>query len=89
MNYFAYGSNISVFHLLSLLTEHGVGIDDLKNPRRAVDSMRRRGNLILWRWNRFASSLRFGVVRWHLSIDYEQCRRRSRDQIRHQNRSLR
>jgi len=36
MDYFAYGSNMSVFHLLRLIAEHGVGFDDLKNPRRAV-----------------------------------------------------
>ena len=36
MNYFAFGSNISVFHLIDLLTEHGVEVDDLNNPRRAV-----------------------------------------------------
>ncbi len=36
MNYFAFGSNISVFHLLRLIAEHGVGVDALKNPRRAV-----------------------------------------------------
>ena len=36
MKYFAFGSNINVFHLLRLLTEHGVDVDDLKNPRRAV-----------------------------------------------------
>jgi len=36
MNYFAFGSNISVFHLLRLIADHGIGIEDLKNPRRAV-----------------------------------------------------
>lgn len=36
MIYFAYGSNINLLQLATLLAEHGVGVDDLKNPRHAV-----------------------------------------------------
>ena len=36
MDYFAYGSNINLLHLATLLAEHGVNPDEIGHPRRAV-----------------------------------------------------
>ena len=36
MDYFAYGSNINLLQLATLLAEHGVDPDEIGHPRRAV-----------------------------------------------------
>ena len=36
MNYFAYGSNINLLHLATLLAERGVDPDEVSHPRHAV-----------------------------------------------------